>query len=99
MNFLYLLVLSISICGLAILDFKYRLAIAKSRRYLCVILISVIFFLVWDIAGISLGIFFRGAGQLQTGILIAPELPIEEVLFLTLLNYSALLALKAVGRK
>ncbi|MFM6971618.1 MAG: lycopene cyclase domain-containing protein [Rhodoluna sp.] len=99
MNFVYLLILGISISGLAVLDFKYKLAIAKTRRYLCVILISVLFFLVWDVAGISLGIFFRGGSQLQTGILLAPELPLEEIFFLSLLNYSALLLIKAIGRK
>jgi lycopene cyclase domain-containing protein len=99
MSAVYLIALAISISGLAALDFKYKLAIAKTRKYLCVILISVSFFLMWDIAGINLGIFFRGSGELQTGILLAPELPVEEFFFLILLNYSALLLLKAFGRK
>ena len=50
------------------------------------------FFLVWDSPGIALGIFSRGESPLMTGVLLAPELPLEEVFFLTLLSYVALLA-------
>jgi lycopene cyclase domain-containing protein len=66
-------------------------------------LIPVAFFLAWDLAGISSGIFFRGSAAHLTGILLASELPLEEIFFLILLSYSALLLLKAftrfVGRK
>ena len=41
----------------------------------------------WDVAGIGAGIFFRGNPGLLTGVLIAPELPLEEVFFLALLCY------------
>ena len=98
MSFLYLGLLLISISGLAALDFKHKLAIAKTRRYLCMILIPVFFFLMWDLAGISLGIFFRGDASLLTGILLSNELPLEEIFFLILLSYSSLLLLKAFGR-
>ena len=98
MSFLYLAALLVSIAGLATLDFKFKLAIAKSRRYLCLILIPLVFFLTWDIAGISAGIFFRGNATHLTGILLSTELPLEEVFFLILLSYSALLLLKAFTR-
>ena len=45
------------------------------------------FLLVWDLVGIGLGVFFRGETSYMTGLQIAPELPVEEVLFLTLLCY------------
>ena len=48
---------------------------------------GVVFFLVWDLVGIGLGIFFRGETAFMTGILLAPELPLEELFFLTLLCY------------
>jgi lycopene cyclase domain-containing protein len=48
---------------------------------------GVLFFLIWDLAGIGLGIFFRGPSPLVTGILVAPEVPLEEIFFLTLLCY------------
>ena len=97
-SFLYLGALLVSITGLATLDFKYKLAIAKSKKYLCLILIPVAFFLTWDLAGISSGIFFRGSAAHLTGILLASELPLEEIFFLILLSYSALLLLKASTR-
>ena len=49
------------------------------------------YFLIWDAFGVALGVFFRGQTGFLTGILIAPEIPLEEVFFLTLLCYSALL--------
>ena len=97
-SFLYLAALLFSIAGLATLDFRFKLAIAKSRSYLCLILIPVVFFLTWDLAGISAGIFFRGDASHLTGILLTTELPLEEIFFLILLSYSALLLLKAFGR-
>lgn len=97
-SFLYLAALLISISGLVTLDYKFKLAIAKSKRYLCLILIPVVFFLTWDLAGISAGIFFRGNATHLTGILLSTELPLEEIFFLILLSYSALLLLKAFTR-
>ncbi len=97
-SFIYLAALLISISGLATLDYKFKLAIAKSKRYLCLILIPVVFFLTWDLAGISAGIFFRGNATHLTGILLSTELPLEEIFFLILLSYSALLLLKAFTR-
>ncbi|MBT5248381.1 MAG: lycopene cyclase domain-containing protein, partial [Microbacteriaceae bacterium] len=38
------------------------------------------------------GVFFRGGGPWMTGILLAPELPLEEVFFLAVLSYSTLLS-------
>jgi lycopene cyclase domain-containing protein len=71
MGLLYLLALLVSITGMVVLD----------RRF------TLFFFLVWDLAGIGLGIFFRGETSFMTGLQLAPELPIEELFFLTLLCY------------
>lgn len=98
LSFLYLGALLVSIAGLATLDFKYQLAFGKNRRYRCLIILSVAFFLIWDLAGIALGIFFRGSAEHLTGITLSKELPVEEIFFLILLSYSALLLLKAFGR-
>ncbi len=98
LSFLYLGALLVSIAGLASLDFKHKLALGKSKAYRCLLIISVAFFLVWDLAGIALGIFFRGNAGHLTGITLSKELPIEEVFFLIVLSYSALLLLKAFGR-
>lgn len=98
MSFLYLIGLMLAIAGLALLDYRHKLAFAKNARHICLILISLAFFLTWDYAGISLGIFFRGETQLLTGLLISEELPLEEVFFLILLSYNALLLLKFFTR-
>ena len=98
LSFLYLGALLVSIAGLATLDFKYKLALGKNKAYRCLLIISVAFFLIWDLAGIALGIFFRGNAQHLTGITLSKELPVEEIFLLTLLSYSALLLLKAFGR-
>jgi len=52
-----------------------------------VLVVGVLFFLAWDLCGIGLGIFFRGETLFMTGLLLAPELPVEELFFLTLLCY------------
>lgn len=98
MSFLYLLGLLVAVGGLALLDFRHKLAFAKNAKNFCLILISVAFFLIWDYAGISLGIFFRGESQLLSGLLLSNELPLEEFFFLILLSYNALLLLKFFTR-
>lgn len=91
--YLYLLALLFSILGLGLLDLKHDLAL---KRYplptLLSVGIGVIVFLIWDLVGIHFGIFFRGDAEHLTGITLAPELPLEEVFFLILLSYNALLA-------
>lgn len=98
--FLYLIALIFSILGLGLLDFKYQLAIRQFP--LATVLsvgIGVAVFLVWDLVGIYFGIFFRGNAPHLTGITLAPELPLEEVFFLILLSYNALLAYRFFARR
>lgn len=78
---------------MGLIDFKHKLALfVQPLRTLVTLTISVAVFLIWDLVGIAQGIFFRGSGPYLTGITIAPELPIEEVFFLTLLSYTILIA-------
>jgi len=88
MGILYLLALLIALSGMVLLDRRLGLFFWVSwRRALAVLLIGVAFFVVWDLAGIGLGIFFRGETSFMTGLQVAPELPVEELFFLTLLCY------------
>ncbi len=90
---LYLLALAISILGMGLIDYKHKLALfIQPLRTIITLTVAVLLFLIWDLVGIALGIFFRGEGPYLTGITIAPELPIEEVFFLTLLSYTILIA-------
>ena len=88
MGALYLLALGISIIGMMMLDRRFRLFFWRDARRAAIVLpVGVVLFLIWDLFGIGLGIFFRGETAFMTGLQIAPELPIEEVFFLTLLCY------------
>ena len=99
MSFVYLGALLVSLGGLAILDRRFRLAFwSDPRRAGLTIGIGVVAFLLWDLAGVGLGIFARGDSPHMTGILLAPELPVEEAFFLTLLCYTALLTWRALER-
>lgn len=90
---LYLLALIVSLLGLGLIDFRHRLALfLQPLRTLTTLTIAVIGFLVWDLVGITQGIFFRGEGPYLSGILLARELPLEEVFFLLLLSYTILLS-------
>uniref|UniRef100_UPI0035BBC7C7 lycopene cyclase domain-containing protein n=1 Tax=Agreia sp. TaxID=1872416 RepID=UPI0035BBC7C7 len=57
------------------------------RRASIVLAAGLVFFVCWDLAGIGFGIFFRGETSFMTGLQLAPELPVEEIFFLTLLCY------------
>ncbi|MDO8106302.1 lycopene cyclase domain-containing protein [Isoptericola sp. b441] len=99
MRFAYAAVLLVSIAGMLVLDRRHRLVVfAAPLRALAVLTIGVGFFLVWDLAGIGLRIFFVGDGPYQSGVRLAPELPIEEVGFLLLLCHLALV-LAAVAER
>ena len=85
---MYLGALLISLFGMVMLDRRLRLFFfADARRAAIVLVAGVAFFLIWDLIGIGAGVFFRGETSFMTGLQVAPELPIEEPLFLTLLCY------------
>ncbi|WP_308016322.1 lycopene cyclase domain-containing protein [Cellulosimicrobium marinum] len=87
----YLGALVVSIGGMAMIDRRWRLAFwHDARRAALTVGLGVVAFLLWDVAGLVLGIFARGESPWMTGILLAPDLPVEEVFFLTLLCYVAL---------
>jgi lycopene cyclase domain-containing protein len=88
MGFLYLAALLVALTGMVMLDRRFRLFFWRDpRRAVVVLLVGVAFFIVWDLAGVGLGIFFRGETAFMTGVQVAPEVPLEEVFFLTLLCY------------
>lgn len=96
---LYLLALVVSLLGLFGLDRRHKLVFFRDWLAGSVsISAGVVFFLIWDLFGIANGIFFRGESVGLTGLLLAPELPLEEVLFLTLLCYSTLQVFLGLGR-
>lgn len=89
--YLYLFALLFSILGVGLLDWTHRVALfVDPRATLFAVGLSVVVFLIWDIVGIANGIFFRGDAPHLSGILLAPELPLEELFFLILLSYNTL---------
>ncbi|MGV8967836.1 MAG: lycopene cyclase domain-containing protein [Cellulomonas sp.] len=96
----YLGALLVSLGGLAVLDWRYRLAFwADWRRTLACLGIGLGLFLAWDVAGLALGIFARGENAYMTGLQLAPELPVEEAFFLVLLCYNSLLVWRLLDRR
>ena len=92
MQWLYLLALIVAITCLVVVDRKYRLAFFyNARRTSLTLAVSIWLFIVWDIFGIKLGIFFHGGSDYTLPIRLIPEFPIEELFFLFLLTYVALL--------
>ena len=85
--------------GVALMDWRHKTAFSINKKAATfAILIPLVFFILWDVAGIATGIFFRGDTTHLSGILLAPEFPIEELLFLLLLNYFSLTIFTTVTR-
>lgn len=98
-HFVYLLGLVIGICGMAVIDWRYKLAFWHDRRRtILTILIGVAVFVVWDLLGIGLGIFFHGGSQFSLPIRLLPEFPIEELFFLVLLCYCTLVIYRGTAK-
>ncbi len=77
--------------GMLILDKRYSLAFFYKPLLTAITLLTgLVTFLIWDVFGIAMGIFFDGGSPLTTGVMVAPELPIEEFFFLTFLCYFTL---------
>jgi lycopene cyclase domain-containing protein len=95
----YLLVLLFSLAGLTVLDRRFSLAFfADWRRAAITLAGGVAVFVVWDLAGIAGNIFMIGDSRFLSGWQLAPEFPVEEIFFLCLLMYNALLVWRAGER-
>jgi lycopene cyclase domain-containing protein len=91
MTFAYLAALLFSLTGMVLLDRRFRLSFWRDAGGSAISMgVGIAFLLVWDLAGVANGIFFRGESSWMTGLLIAPEIPLEELFFLTLLTYVTL---------
>lgn len=93
MGFLYLgLLLLFSAC-LVMLDRRFRLFFWRDPlAALVVTVVGLVFFLAWDAAGIGMGLFLRGDAAIATGLVLAPEMPIEEPVFLLFLVQCIMIA-------
>ncbi|HEY4614895.1 MAG TPA: lycopene cyclase domain-containing protein [Citricoccus sp.] len=86
-----LLCLLVSLGCMVLLDRRFRLVFWRSPRTAVVVLaLGLVLFLAWDLAAISSQHYAAGTSQAMTGIMLAPELPLEEILFITFLCYLTL---------
>lgn len=99
MNFIYLACLLFSLVGLALLDWRFKLAFSRNwKAAATAIAVPYLIFVIWDFAGINLGIFFKGESKLLTGIMVAPHFPVEELFFLGVLCYTTLILTTSIAR-
>jgi len=100
MQWFYLIGLVISIACLVVIDRRFKLAFFyDARRTATTLAITIWLFVVWDIFGIQLGIFFHGGSDYTLPVRIIPEFPIEELFFLFLLTYVALLVYRFAEKR
>lgn len=86
MGIVYLLILLAGIGCMILLDRRFRLFFWHDPAVASLVtVVGTGLFLVWDVAGIAAGVFLRGEGGAATGVVLAPELPLEEPVFLIFL--------------
>lgn len=99
MSALYLIGLVSAIGCLALIDYRYKLALFyRAKQTVLTLAIAVGVFVVWDALGIALGIFYHGGSPYTLGVWLGPEFPLEELFFLVLLSYVTLLIYRRVTR-
>ncbi|GAA1128288.1 lycopene cyclase domain-containing protein [Citricoccus alkalitolerans] len=101
--FLYLAALLVSTGCMALLDHRFRLVLWRAPRAgMITVALGIVFFLAWDLAAIASEHYAAGQSAGMTGIMLAPELPLEEIIFITFLCYLTLvlrgLFVLALGR-
>jgi len=87
----YLLILVVLICCMALLDARFRLFVfARPLPAIVALIVGTGIFLLWDVLAIAQGIFLHLDSQWMTGIMVADQLPLEEVFFLFFLCYQSM---------
>ncbi len=85
-GFVYLALLLVATGCMLIIDRRFSLFFWRDPAIAALVTtVGTVLYLVWDIAGIAGDIFFRGQTTVLTGVLLAPELPLEELFFLVFL--------------
>ena len=95
---LYLAALLASTGCMALLDHRFRLVLwrgdpgwrSAAGPGAVTLGAGILFFLIWDLAAIASGHYAAGQSAAMTGLMLAPELPVEEIVFITFLSYLTL---------
>lgn len=95
----YLIVLLAAAAGVLVLDSRFRLAFWRAPRATALtVAAGTVFFLAWDVVAIAAGVFRHGNSPFMTGIMLGPELPLEEPVFLAFFSYTALVLYASAER-
>ena len=99
MSLVYAVALLLSWACLVLLDLRFGLVLRRRPVATAIALaVGLAFFLAWDAAGIALGVFRHVDSRWASGVLLAPEFPVEELLFLLFLSYLTLILLSGWRR-
>lgn len=90
----YLLFIIIVMLCLFLVDYRYKLVyFSQKKQAVRSVFVAVCLFIVWDLLGIILRIFYIGSSNHLLGLRIG-QFPLEELFFLTLLCYQSLLVFR-----
>jgi len=99
MSLVYAVALLLSGACLVLLDLRFGLVLRRRPVATAIALgAGLAFFVAWDAAGIALGVFRHVDSRWASGMLLAPEFPVEELLFLLFLSYLTLILLSGWRR-
>ena len=85
-------------CMLAV-DRRWRLVFwADARRATAVVAAGTVIFLLWDVVAIAQGFYYRGSSQFMTEWELAPELPVEELVFIVFFCHLTLVCYRGAAR-
>ena len=88
---IYLLILLGVIGCMALLDRRFRLLLwHRPAAGAAVLAVGLAYFLAWDVWGIAEGVFLHRESPYMTGVMVVPQLPLEECFFLLFLSYSTM---------
>lgn len=86
MSFIYLVLLCLGIGCMLLLDYRFRLFFWHDPAVATLVtIVGTVLLLLWDVVGIAAGVFLRGQSDFASGIVLAPEMPLEEPFFLVFL--------------
>lgn len=86
MQYFYLLALLVSLAGLSVVDWRFNLNIVSSKAFRYALAACLGFFLFWDLVGVHLDIFFTDPDKVASINPFASSIPLEEILFISLLT-------------
>lgn len=95
----YALGLLFAISGILLLDWHGKLAFwYDKKRTILTVASAMMIFIIWDLLGIHFNIFFNENSPYTLSILLFPNFPVEELLFLFIICYMPLTIYRGVQR-